>query len=62
MDMPFQKSEHPYQIFFEYLLNGRNYKGKSFLIWERPELQRKELKNFVDPPTVLGDIILICNY
>lgn len=49
IDMPFQKSEHPYQIFFEYVFNGQNYKGKSFFIWERPELQTRELEVFVNP-------------
>lgn len=49
VSISFQKSIHPYQIFFEYALNEQTYKGKSLLIWERPELQTKELKIFIDP-------------
>ena len=47
-DMPFQKNTHPYFIDFQYLVDGRLYKGHSPMIWERPELTSKDVPVYID--------------
>jgi transcriptional regulator with XRE-family HTH domain len=48
-DMPFQKNSHPYYIAFEYVVDGRIYKGRSPLLWEQPQLKSKSLTIYIDP-------------